>query len=52
MFIACKEARETLYWLRLLIATDIIGESKLESLQTEADAPVSILTTTIKNAKA
>ena len=52
MFIACKEARETLYWLRLLIATDIIGESKLESLQTEADAPVSILTTIIKNAKA
>lgn len=34
MYIACKEARETHYWLRLLIATNIVEQSKLEAQQT------------------
>ena len=27
--IACKEARETHYWLRLLASSDIVGEHRL-----------------------
>ncbi len=51
LFIACKEARETLYWLRILIATNIIPEPKLTLLKEEADELVAILTTIIKNTK-
>ncbi|WP_341540163.1 four helix bundle protein [Hydrogenispora ethanolica] len=29
--IACKEARETHYWLRLLVATNLISETGLRS---------------------
>ncbi len=50
--ISCKEARETLYWLRLLIATGIMPETKLVSLKNEANELVAILTTIIKNSRA
>ena len=50
--IANKEARETLYWLKLLIAADLIQESKLSSISDEANQLVAILTTIIKNARA
>ena len=50
--ISCKEARETHYWLRLLIATEIVPESKLKPLIQEADELIAILTTIIKNTKA
>lgn len=50
--IACKEARETHYWLRLLVATDIIPASRLEVLIDEANQLVAILTTIIKKTKA
>ena len=43
--IACKEARETHYWLRLLAASDIVGESRLTELLDEADQLIAILTT-------
>jgi four helix bundle protein len=49
--IANKEARETLYWLKLLIASEIVEESKLLPLCDEANQLVSILTTIIKNAR-
>lgn len=51
MYIACKEARETHYWLRLLIATDIMKKSQLSGLEDEANQLVAILTTTVKNAR-
>jgi four helix bundle protein len=35
--IACKEARETHYWLRLLAATDIVSEPRQPELLDEAD---------------
>lgn len=35
--IACKEARETHYWLRLLVACDIVPESQLADLIRESD---------------
>lgn len=49
--IACKEARETHYWLRLPCATDIIPESKLAELIDECNQIVAILTTIIKKMK-
>jgi len=50
--IACKEARETLYWLRLLTATKIIPEPQLNNLKEEANQLIAILTTIIKKLRA
>ncbi len=49
--IACKEARETRYWLRLLAASDIVSESSLTDLLAECNELVAILTTIVKKAK-
>jgi four helix bundle protein len=49
--ISRKEARETLYWLRLLDATQVFPTAKLETLIDEANQLVAILTTIIKNAQ-
>jgi len=46
--IACKDARETHYWLRLLAACDVIGTDRLELLTDEADQLIAIPTTIIK----
>jgi len=46
--IACKEARETHFWLRLLAATEILPEDRLSDLQTECNELIAILTTIIK----
>jgi four helix bundle protein len=46
--IACKEARETHYWLRLLAATDILPEHRLNDLQHECSELIAILTAIIK----
>lgn len=51
MYIACKEARETNYWLRLLIATGIIPKDKLSSLTDESSQLIAILTTIVKKTK-
>ena len=51
MSIACKEARETHYWLRLLIASDVIEESKISDLSKEADELVRILSTIVKSSR-
>lgn len=48
--ISLKEARETLYWLRLLAATEVVRPSRLASIIKEANEIVSILTTIVKNA--
>jgi four helix bundle protein len=50
--IALKEARETHYWLLLLIGTDMISNSQLAPLLDEANQLVAILTTIVKNTKA
>ena len=49
--IACKEARETHYWLRLLAATNMVPESSLTVLLDEADQLVAILTSITKNTR-
>jgi len=43
-----KEARETLYWLKLLIKTDYIDKNMYESLYKDLDQILAILTSSIK----
>jgi four helix bundle protein len=49
--IARKEARETLYWLRLLVASEVVAEEKLGPLIQECDELIAILTAIIKKTK-
>jgi four helix bundle protein len=49
--IACREARETHYWLRLLAASEILPEAQLRDLIDEADQIVAILTTIIRKTR-
>lgn len=49
--IALKEARETHYWLRLLVAVDLIPEEKLTGLIDESNQITAILTTIVKKLK-
>ncbi len=51
MSIACKEAREANYWLRLLAAVQIIPAEKLADLVDESHQLVAILTTIVKNTR-
>jgi four helix bundle protein len=50
--IACKEARETHYWLRLLAETELLSTEKLSPLQAETNEIIAILTSIIKKLKA
>ncbi len=49
--IALKEARETHYWLRLLIATEIVSQNKLNKLLQESEELKRILGAIIVNSK-
>ena len=50
--IALKEARESYYWIRLLVRTGKLrDEDHAESLMTEANRLVAILTSIIRNTK-
>lgn len=49
--IACREARETLYWLRLLAACGIVPEPRLAPLRDEGDQLVAILTSIVKKSR-
>ena len=49
--IACKEARETNYWLRLLAASEIVPEAKLKDLLDESHQLIAILTSIIKTTR-
>jgi four helix bundle protein len=49
--ISLKEARETLYWLRLLAATNVLPAARLTDLQTEADELMKIIGAIIISAK-
>jgi four helix bundle protein len=50
--IALKEARETQYWLRLLIATGLVTGNGVDPLRQEASELVAILTASLKRLKA
>jgi TIGR02436 family protein len=49
--IALKEARETHYWIRLLVAADILSEKQLAALLDESNQIIAILTTIVKKVK-
>ena len=49
--IALKEARETLYWLRLLAAANIVPSERLADLQSEAEELAKIIGAIIVSAK-
>ncbi|MGF1521651.1 MAG: four helix bundle protein [Leptolyngbyaceae cyanobacterium] len=49
--IALKEARETEYWLKLLVASNVLPEAKVRSLLKEIDEIIKILVTITKKAK-
>jgi len=49
--IALKEARETYYWLRLLIKTEVVPANKLSGLSNESNELVAILTTIVKKSR-
>lgn len=46
-----QELEETIYWLELLQAADIVSEQKLQPLQQEARELTAMLTATIKTTK-
>ncbi len=49
MNIAKKEARETRYWLKLILSSGLMTEAKLNLLIKESEEIVAILTTIVKN---
>lgn len=49
--IACKEARETRYWLRLIAETGILGSERLEPLMQECHELIAILTSLVKRTR-
>ena len=46
--IACKEARETHYWLRLLVATELAPQERLVEIEKECNELIAILTSIVK----
>lgn len=46
--IACKEARETRYWLRLLEESDLAKQKQLVALEKECNELIAILTTIVR----
>lgn len=52
MNIARTEARETLYWLRLLVDTGVASSARMTPLLREVDEVTRILVTIVKKLKA
>ena len=46
-YIACKEARETHYWIRLLGATDVLPAERLAEISAECNELIAILTSIV-----
>ena len=51
MSISRKESRETLYWLKLLKATELIERKLIDEIIKESDELVRILTAIVKTAQ-
>jgi four helix bundle protein len=49
--IALKEARETYYWLRLLIAASVLPESRIAELCDEAEELMRVIGSILVNTK-
>ena len=50
--IACKECRETNFWLRLLLETQMVPLGRIQDIINESNELIAILTTIIKRIKA
>ena len=50
--IACKEARETHYWFRLLAETEVVKSELLAPMTHECNELIAILTTIVKKTRA
>ncbi|MCH7807753.1 MAG: four helix bundle protein [Planctomycetes bacterium] len=51
MNVARREAREALYWLRLVAESDLLEKERFEDIIGEADELVRILTTIVKRSR-
>jgi len=51
-YVACKEARETHYWLRLIAAAEVVPKERLVDLIDEANQLIAILTSIVKKTRA
>ena len=51
MNVAKKEARETLYWLKLLSEFDYVNKERLKQLVSECDELVRMLTSIVKTSQ-
>ena len=49
--LALKEARESHYWLRLLIAAEVVSAARLDPLKQEANELIAILTSICKKSR-
>jgi four helix bundle protein len=49
--ICLKELEETMYWLELLVESEIVQQSKLSSLLDESDQLIAIFTSIVKTKK-
>ncbi len=49
--IAQKEINETIYWLELLQATVYLSQQQFESINTDAEEIIKLITSSIKTAK-
>lgn len=49
--ISYKEARETKYWLRLMVETQIIDKNEAETIITDCDELIKIIVAIIKTSK-
>ena len=47
MAISAKEARETQYWLKLLVASDLVKETHLKGILAEINQIIAILSSII-----
>ncbi len=50
-YVACKEARETHYWLRLIAASGVVARERVSPLTAEANQLIAILTAIVKKAR-
>lgn len=51
MTIALKEARETNYWLKIILKSGLISESRLKNINDENIELIKIITTIVKKSK-
>jgi len=49
--VGIQELEETLYWMELIIESEMVGPSRMEDLMNEAKGLMAVLITCVKNVK-